>query len=118
MNLAFLDMLGGPEIMLIMVVVLIFFGGEKMPGFARGLGKAVRELKKAASDVENEFKRAIDEGEKHPPAPPRPAINVTPPKTEPAAGHSVSVPPLPPSLSAPPIPPSRLPDDHFDESVE
>lgn len=60
-SLAFLDGLGGPELLLVLVVVLIFFGGEKMPEFARGLGKAIREFKKAASDVEHEFKKAIDE---------------------------------------------------------
>jgi len=59
--LGFLDSLGGSEMIVILVVVLIFFGGEKMPEFARGLGKAIREFKKAAGDVEQEFKRAIDE---------------------------------------------------------
>jgi TatA/E family protein of Tat protein translocase len=59
--LAFLDSLGGSELVVILVVVLIFFGGEKMPEFARGLGKAIREFKKAAGDVEQEFKRAMDE---------------------------------------------------------
>jgi sec-independent protein translocase protein TatA len=60
-QLAFLEAFGGPELILILVVVLIFFGGEKMPEFAKGLGKAIREFKKAAGDVEQEFKRAIDE---------------------------------------------------------
>jgi TatA/E family protein of Tat protein translocase len=59
--LALLDSLGGSELIVVLVVVLIFFGGEKMPEFARGLGKAIREFKKAAGDVEQEFKRAIDE---------------------------------------------------------
>jgi|HubBroStandDraft_1064217.scaffolds.fasta_scaffold129899_2 TatA/E family protein of Tat protein translocase len=59
--LALLDSLGGSELMVVLVVILIFFGGEKMPEFARGLGKAIREFKKAAGDVEQEFKRAIDE---------------------------------------------------------
>jgi len=117
-ELAFLDMFGGPEIMLIMVVVLIFFGGEKLPGFARGLGKAIRELKKAASDVENEFKRAIDETERRPAMPPRPPINVTPQRIEPSAGPHVPAPPLAAPPTVPPVPPSRLPDDHYDQDIE
>lgn len=60
-NIAFLDAIGGPELLLILVVVLIFFGGEKLPELARGMGKAINEFKKAASDVEHEFKRAMDE---------------------------------------------------------
>jgi sec-independent protein translocase protein TatA len=57
---------GGTEILVIMVVVLIFFGGEKLPDFARGLGKAIREFKKATAGIEEEFKRAMEE-------PPKPA---------------------------------------------
>ncbi len=63
--------LGGTELLIIMVAVLIFFGGEKMPGFARGLGKAIREFKKATSGIEEEFKRAMEE------PPPRPAVRPT-----------------------------------------
>ena len=52
------------EMLLIFVVVLMLFGGEKLPEFARGLGKTMREFKKAASGVEEEFKRAMEEDER------------------------------------------------------
>ena len=45
---AFIDSLGGPEMMVIFVVVLLLFGGKKLPEFARGMGKSIREFKKAA----------------------------------------------------------------------
>ncbi|HTB79864.1 MAG TPA: twin-arginine translocase TatA/TatE family subunit [Opitutaceae bacterium] len=67
--------LGGTELLIIMVAVLIFFGGEKLPDFARGLGKAIREFKKATAGIEEEFKRAMEE-------PPRPAIRPTVTKTD------------------------------------
>ncbi|MGA3007110.1 MAG: twin-arginine translocase TatA/TatE family subunit [Opitutaceae bacterium] len=53
--------IGGTEIMVILVVVLILFGGDKLPEFARGLGKSIREFKKATSGIEEEFKRAMEE---------------------------------------------------------
>ena len=63
-SLAFIDGLGGMEMLLIFVVVLLLFGGDKLPEFARGLGKTMREFKKAASGVEEEFKRAMEEDER------------------------------------------------------
>ncbi|MGH7946455.1 MAG: Sec-independent protein translocase subunit TatA/TatB [Opitutaceae bacterium] len=63
-SLAFIDGLGGPEMILIFVLVLVLFGGQKLPEFARGLGKSIREFKKAAAGVEEEFKRALDEDER------------------------------------------------------
>ncbi len=60
-NLAFIEGLGGPEMVLILVIVLVLFGGDKLPDFARGLGKSIREFKKAATGVEEEFKRALEE---------------------------------------------------------
>lgn len=63
-SLAFIDGLGTPEMMLIFVIVLVLFGGHKLPEFARGLGKTMREFKKAASGVEEEFKRALEEDER------------------------------------------------------
>src|SRR5687767_12381915 len=63
-SLAFIDGLGGPEMMLVFVIVLLLFGGQKLPEFARGLGKTMREFKKAAAGVEDEFKRALEEDER------------------------------------------------------
>ncbi len=40
--------LGGMEIVLILAVVLLFFGGSKLPGLAKGLGQSIKEFKKAS----------------------------------------------------------------------
>ncbi len=42
--------IGGPEIIIILVVVLLLFGGKKIPELARGLGKGIRDFKKATED--------------------------------------------------------------------
>jgi sec-independent protein translocase protein TatA len=47
-----LGMFGAPEIILILVVILIFFGGAKIPELMRGLGKGVKEFKNATKDEE------------------------------------------------------------------
>jgi sec-independent protein translocase protein TatA len=44
--------LGVTELMLILLVVLIFFGAKKIPELAQGLGKGIREFKKATKDIE------------------------------------------------------------------
>jgi sec-independent protein translocase protein TatA len=46
--------LGTGEILLIILVVLIFFGAKKIPELAQGLGKGVREFRKAMRDVQDE----------------------------------------------------------------
>jgi TatA/E family protein of Tat protein translocase len=71
-NLAFIEGIGGPELLMIMFIVLLLFGGQKLPEFAKGLGKSVREFKKAASNVEDEFKRAIEDVPDKPVAKPLP----------------------------------------------
>lgn len=50
----FLGDLGGGELMLIMVVILIFFGANKIPELARGLGKGIREFKDASREIRSE----------------------------------------------------------------
>lgn len=53
-----LGMLGTNEIIIILVIVLLLFGGRKIPELMRGLGKGVREFNDAKTNV----KREIEEG--------------------------------------------------------
>jgi TatA/E family protein of Tat protein translocase len=69
---AIIDGIGGPEMVLIFLLVLLLFGGKKLPDFARGLGKSVREFKRAAAGVEDEIKRAIDAAPSSEPSPSKP----------------------------------------------
>jgi sec-independent protein translocase protein TatA len=57
---AIMDFLGGSEMLLIFFLILMLFGGQKMPELARGLGKAIREFKKATAGVEEEIKKALE----------------------------------------------------------
>ncbi|MBX3738052.1 MAG: twin-arginine translocase TatA/TatE family subunit [Candidatus Didemnitutus sp.] len=58
---AFIEGIGGPELMLILFIILLLFGANKLPELAKGLGKSVKEFKKAAADVEYQFKEAMEE---------------------------------------------------------
>ena len=59
MNSIFLiGMPGGMEWIIIAVAVLILFGAKKIPEFAKGLGRGIREFKDAVKDV----KKEVDEG--------------------------------------------------------
>ncbi len=60
-TLAFLD---GPTATLLILAVLLLFGGSKLPELARGLGKARREFKKASEEVDDEIRSAIEEDER------------------------------------------------------
>lgn len=59
MLLEFLN-IGGAEMMLILAVVLLMFGGKKLPELARGLGKGIREFKDASEGVKREIHRNIN----------------------------------------------------------
>lgn len=48
--------IGGPEIIIIMLVVVMLFGSKKIPEIARGLGKGMRELKDASNDIKREIR--------------------------------------------------------------
>lgn len=50
-----LGMLGGPEIIVVIVLILLLFGGKKIPELMRGLGKGMKEFKKATSTFEEEM---------------------------------------------------------------
>lgn len=53
--------LGISEIILILIVVLVLFGGKKIPELARGLGRAQAEYKKAKAAIENEVNELKEE---------------------------------------------------------
>ena len=70
-HFGFIEGIGGPELLMIMFIVLLLFGANRLPDLARGMGRAVREFKKATSGVEQEVRRAM--AEPPPPPSPRPA---------------------------------------------
>lgn len=56
MILDFIGGLGFQEILLIALVVLLFFGGKKIPEMMKGLGKGVKAFKDGMKEVENDVK--------------------------------------------------------------
>ena len=48
--------IGGPEILIILLFVVLFFGAKKIPELARGLGKAMRELKDASNEIKKDIR--------------------------------------------------------------
>jgi sec-independent protein translocase protein TatA len=69
MNHLLIFNIGGSEFILIMLVVLLFFGAKGIPEIAKGLGRATREFKDAMNGIEREIRDAAKP-------------DVTPPKTE------------------------------------
>lgn len=49
-----LGIIGGSEIIVILLIVLVLFGGKKIPELMKGLGKGVKEYKKAVNGIEDE----------------------------------------------------------------
>ena len=60
-NLLFISMPGGSEWLLIVLAVLILFGGRKIPEFMRGIGRGIREFNDAKSNVRKEIEEGISE---------------------------------------------------------
>lgn len=62
-NILAVGMPGGSEWLVILLVVLLLFGAKRLPELARGLGKSIREFKKATSEVEDNIREAMREEE-------------------------------------------------------
>ncbi len=58
-HLLLIGSLGGPEILLIAFVVLLLFGGKKLPELMKGLGKGIREFNNAKANIESEVKESM-----------------------------------------------------------
>ena len=82
--------LGGWEVVLIVLAVLVIFGGKKLPELARGLGQSIREFKKGAREVTDEIQNAANET----PAPP----NKTVKNGQSQPGQAASQPSNPPKV--------------------
>ncbi len=53
--------IGGPELFVVILIVVLLFGADKLPEIARGLGKGMRQIKDATNDI----KREINESAKN-----------------------------------------------------
>ncbi len=53
--------ISGAEIGIILVIVLLVFGADKVPEIARGLGKGMRTLKDATNDIKGEITKSVEE---------------------------------------------------------
>ena len=50
--------IGGPEIIIVLLFIVMFFGSKKIPELAKGLGKAMREVKDASNDIKKEIRES------------------------------------------------------------
>ncbi len=64
MELLFLGNLGGSELILIGFIVLLLFGGKKIPELMRGLGTGIREFNNAKNSINEEIKEGIRDAER------------------------------------------------------
>ncbi len=62
----FIGNIGATELVLIFLVVLLLFGGSKIPELMRGLGRGIREFNNARHAVEDEIRQGMREAEKKP----------------------------------------------------
>jgi sec-independent protein translocase protein TatA len=78
--------LGGGELVLVLVVILVLFGAKRIPEFAKGLGKGISEFKKASREVTDAI-----ENEQSAPAPKAPTTPATPQNPQPSPGPETKV---------------------------
>lgn len=99
--------IGGPELLIVLLVVLLVFGPRKIPEVARMLGKGLREFRRLSTEFQREMNIADALEGKGPAGPPRrpPAPAAVPPPQDPAGPVSpTSEPP-----GTPPAAPARRP---------
>lgn len=56
-----LGIIGGPELIIIAIIILVLFGGRKIPELMRGLGKGVKEFKDASNETKETFDKEREE---------------------------------------------------------
>ena len=53
--------LGGQEVLIVALVILVLFGGRKIPELMKGLGQGIKEFNKAKANIETEVNESIKE---------------------------------------------------------
>jgi sec-independent protein translocase protein TatA len=53
--------MGGSELILVLGIALLLFGGKKLPELAKGLGQGLKEFKRATNNASEEMRQAIEE---------------------------------------------------------
>ena len=53
--------LGGGEIMVVLLFVLLFFGSKSIPDLAKGLGKGLREIREASENIKREIEKGVND---------------------------------------------------------
>ena len=87
--------IGFQEMLIILVVVLIFFGPKRLPDLAKSLGKGIAEFKKASDEVRKGIEEAVREAETEETAPGPPPPGDAPPTDPPRSGAGEPAPPPP-----------------------
>lgn len=54
--------IGVPEIMIVLLVILLFFGAKRIPELARGIGQGINEFRKASDEIKKEIEKGEQEG--------------------------------------------------------
>lgn len=63
-QLLFIGNFGAPEVIIIAIVILLLFGGKKIPELMHGVGKGVRSFKEGMNDIEKEINAEVEKTEK------------------------------------------------------
>jgi len=105
--------LGQWEILLVLLVVLLLFGARRIPDMAQGLGKGIKEFRKAVREVQEEVDTSTRD------AAPGPSIGGTVASQPSAAASPPPQPSVPePSVPQPPVPDPPVPDAANKESSQ
>jgi sec-independent protein translocase protein TatA len=94
-----MDFLGKPEILILLIVILVLFGGKRLPGAARSLGQSMRILKAETKGLRSDDDATV------PPAAPPAATQVVPPTT--GAPGTMPIAPVPPAVQDQTAPPQH-----------
>lgn len=60
-SIAFAGLPGGPEVLVVLFVILLLFGAKKLPELSRSLGRSLGEFKKGKEDLEREIRNVEDD---------------------------------------------------------